>query len=238
MRIQVHQVRDVTVRHDLHALSVFLRYGRKQGWVTGDPMVDVKIPSDRDAVREHVVTAEEEAAYFAAAAELHGRYVKSFPGAQPNLADLARLMLEQGARPEELLAVRKLHYDGRGTLLIAGGKTRAARRTLYLTETSRAILDRRVELAGPWLFPSDRNPGCHLTKLQGSHDRACIEAGVSFVLYDLRHTFATRKIEEGVPAGVVAAILGHSGLRTIGRYVHPTAEAQRVAMEKAGRKAG
>lgn len=31
-RINVHKVRDITVRHDLHALSVFFRYAIKQTW--------------------------------------------------------------------------------------------------------------------------------------------------------------------------------------------------------------
>jgi integrase len=171
-------------------------------------------------------------AYFESAYRLHEKHRKSFPNAQPNLADLARLMLEQGARPEELLAARKEAFDSpAGTLLIAGGKTRASRRTLNLTEASRAILERRLQMPGPWLFPSDRNPGCHLTKLACTHDRVCLEAGVSFVLYDFRHTFATRQIDAGTPVPVVAAIMGHNGLRTIWRYVHPTSAAQKQAME-------
>jgi site-specific recombinase XerD len=38
-------------------------------------------------------------------------------------------------------------------------------------------------------------------------------------------------IESGADLAMVAAILGHENLRTISRYVHPTAEAQRQAME-------
>ena len=34
-----------------------------------------------------------------------------------------------------------------------------------------------------------------------------------------------------MPVAIVAAILGHSSLRTIHRYVHPSAEAQRAAMQ-------
>jgi integrase len=83
-----------------------------------------------------------------------------------------------------------------------------------------------------WVFPSDRRPGQHLTKLNCTHDRICREAGVCFVMYDCRHTFATRMIAAGVDVPTVAAIMGHSGLRTIYRYVHPTAEAQRMAMER------
>jgi integrase len=232
-RIVEHGVQQVTLRHDLHALSVFFRkWAIKMGLAKLNPVEQVTIPSDRDAVREHVITADEEDRYFGAAYRLHTKHLVSHPAAQPNLADVARLMLEQGARPEDIMAARQEHFDAKArTLFIAGGKTRAARRTLNLTDASMAILERRGKLAGPWLFPSDRNPGHHLTKLSCTHDRVCVEAGVSFVLYDCRHTWATRAIDAGVPVAVVAAILGHSGLRTVHRYVHPTADAQKLAMQ-------
>jgi integrase len=238
-RIQEHGVRDITLRHDLHMLSVFFRYAMKMQWAEINPVKLVTIPSDRDAVREHVVSADEEERYLAAALRLHAKYVESRSKESrgrvlPNMHDLAVLMVEQGARPEELLAVRIEDVNLQaGTLEIRGGKTRAARRTLDLTERSREVLAKRVALGGSvWLFPSDRHPGHHVTKLQGTHDRVCLEAGVSFVIYDLRHTFATRAIAAGIDAPTVAAIMGHSGLRTIYRYVHPTAEAKRSAMAK------
>ncbi len=226
--------RDVTIRHDLHALSVFFQYGQRMKWAHSNPVREVKIPSDREAVREHVITVKEEAAYFKAAEGLHKGHLVTHPAALPNMPDLARLMLQQGARPEELLAARKEHYDAElGTLLIAGGKTKAARRLLSVTAVSAKILDRRMKLAGPWLFPSDRRPGHHLTQLQATHDRICRDAGVSFVIYDFRHTFATRMVQEAkVDIPTLAAILGHSSLRTISRYVHPTQEHQAKAMER------
>jgi integrase len=52
------------------------------------------------------------------------------------------------------------------------------------------------------------------------------------VLYDLRHTFATRMVEAGCDLPTLAAILGHSGLRMVMRYVHPTAQHQKEAMRK------
>jgi integrase len=237
-RIQEHAVRDVTLRHDLHALSVFFRYAMRLRLALSNPIREVKIPSDRDAVREHVLSLDEESKYLAAALQLHAQYLKSVhPSGRaarlPNMHDLAVLMLEQGARPEELLAVRKEAVDlGAGRLQIAGGKTRAARRLLNLTPRSRSVIEPRMATEGPWLFPSDRRPGEHLKKLSGTHDRICIEAGVCFVIYDFRHTWATRMIAAGVDAPTVASILGHSGLRTIFRYVHPTAEAQKMAMER------
>lgn len=235
-RIANHGIRDITLRHDLHALSVFFKkYAMKHGLAQMNPVEQVSIPSDREAIREHVITPAEEEKYFAAAGRLHElhRDKGGHPKAQPNLSDLARLMLEQGARPEELLSARREHFVLEAkTLLIAGGKTRASRRILNLTEASLEILERRAALDSPWIFPSDRNPGHHLSKLACTHDRVCRDAGVSFVLYDFRHSFATRHIESGTPVAVVAAILGHSGLRTIHRYVHPSSEAQKQAMQK------
>lgn len=232
-RIQEHQVRDITVRHDLHALSVFFRYAKKQRWAQANPVEEVKIPSDRDAVREHVVSAEEEQKYLEAAASLHAIYEAGRDNAQPNMRDLAILMLELGARPEELLASRIEDLDfGSGTLSIRGGKTRAARRTLNLTARAMEVLARRAQGTSPWVFPSNRWPGRHITKVQATHDRICREAGVSFVIYDFRHTFATRAVAAGIDVPTVAAIMGHNGLRTIYRYVHPTAEQKKLAMER------
>ena len=57
---QHRSVADVTVRHDLHALSLFFQYAIKSNWCTVNPLEVVKIPSDKNAVRDHVVTAAEE----------------------------------------------------------------------------------------------------------------------------------------------------------------------------------
>ena len=47
---------------------------------------------------------------------------------------------------------------------------------------------------------------------------------------NLRHTFATRLAQAGVDLATLAAILGHSSIRIVQRYVHPTAEHKRAAM--------
>lgn len=237
-RIEEHGVRDITVRHDLHALSVFFQWANRLRLALTNPVREITIPSDRDAVREYVISPEEEDRYLAAALKLHHEYVKSRPEEiratmRPNMHDLAILVLEQGARPEELLAARLTDIDlDRSTLWIRGGKSRSARRVLDLTQRSLEIIRPRVADGGEWLFPSRRRPGQHMTKLQATHDRICLEAGACFVIYDCRHTFATRAIAAGIDVPTVAAILGHSGLRTIYRYVHPTAEAKKLAMEK------
>jgi len=70
-------------------------------------------------------------------------------------------------------------------------------------------------------------------QLDHTHDSVCQDAGVSFVIYDFRHTFATRQlIEAKIDMASLAAIMGHSNLRVLQKYVHPTADHQRQAMKQ------
>jgi integrase len=214
-------IRPVTVRHDLHALAGLLRYARREGWIRHDPLNGVRIPSDADAIRMHVVNREEEARYFAAALAVHS-----------GLYDHARLVLLTGLRPSEVLALRAADYDpDRGTAFVCEGKTRAARRTLKLVQEAREIAERRTagKGASQFWFPG-RWPGSHARPLHTPHRDALQLAGVRFCLYDLRHTFATRMADRGTPIATLAAILGHGNLRCVMRYVHPSQAAMDEAM--------
>jgi len=152
------------------------------------------------------------------------------------------LILLQGLRPEEVTSLAKRDVDlDRGQLQIVQGKTPAARRTLTLTTESRRILAARMEGDSSWVFPAKRNPEKHVDRLNNAHDRLCRLAeadGISFdfVLYDLGHTFATRRATathgDRFDLASLAAILGHNSLRMIQKYVHPTAEHQRELMQK------
>jgi integrase len=223
-RVNHHRVRDITLRNDLHALPKFFGYAVKQRWTRENPMRNVEIPSDADAIRMHILTSDEEKQYFS-------RAVK-----HKDLHDLGRLILNQGMRPDEVTALHRNDIDlGHGQLHIRQGKSSAARRTLDLATESRQILASRMSCNSQWIFPSPRNPGHHITRLNGPHDRLCgkaPEAGVvlKFVLYDFRHTLATRLAQAGIDLATLAAILGHSSIRIVQRYVHPTAEHKRSAM--------
>jgi integrase len=234
-RATVHQVKDCTIRNDLNALSLFLQYAAKAKWRIGNPLLaiekheKVERPSNEGAVRIHVITPEEETAYFGAVAA--NRLFR-------HVGDLAKLILLQGPRPEEVLASRVSDLDERAVeLKIRGGKTKAAKRTLYLQSESLEILARRKREAiaqdTEWLFPSKHRKGYHIVQLHNTHNSVCQDAGVSFVLYDFRHTFATRQlIEAKTDMATLASIMGHSSLRILQKYLHPTAEHQREATKK------
>ncbi len=47
----------------------------------------------------------------------------------------------------------------------------------------------------------------------------------------LRHTLATRLVEDRVPLNIVQGILGHSSIETTRKYLHKNAEVEREAIE-------
>jgi integrase len=230
-RANEHEVLDITIRHDLHGLSTFFQYAVRHHWAYSNPIEEVDIPSDADAERIHVVTSMEEEDYFRRAARL------------PDLHDVGRLMINQGMRPEEVTSLAKANVDFEsGTIYVARGKTKAARRHLNMTTESRQILDRRMAGQSKWIFPSKKKPGAHICRINSAHDRIIAEAAkagvlIEFVPYDFRHTFATRAVaEDKVDLATLAALLGHGSIRCVYKYVHPTDEHKRAAMKRIDRR--
>jgi len=231
-RRNVCQVREVTLRHDLHSLSLLFQYALKHNWAKVNPVSKVEIPSDADAVRINVLTPAMEAGYFAV---LDGMRLERISRRRPveaqalqDLSDLHRLMILQGCRPEELRELLRADVDlERGSFTIRSGKSEAAKRTLKMRLESRDIFTRRMATAtlSRFVFPSPRDHNKHMGAAQRLHAAVLKRSGLAFVPYDLRHTFASRAAnEENVPLGVLATIMGHSNLRSILKYVH-TAQA-------------
>src|SRR5215218_2652627 len=72
------------------------------------------------------------------------------------------------------------------------------------------------------LFPSPRGRPWNVRNFyRNTWEPARKKAGVSFTLYDLRHTFASRLLAAGIPVVEVAAWMGHS-LRAGGAEVNTT----------------
>jgi integrase len=231
------KIAEVSIRHDLHNLSLLFQYCVKHGWArsnavmtkTSEGKAMVKIPSDADAVRMNILTPEQEELYFATCLWMH-RAAERIPSpdksAYQDLFDFGRLMIQQGCRPEEFLELRKESVDLIGRwMYVVSGKTKAARRRLKLTRESVAILSSRSSVPGPFVFPSPLNSQRHrgptwrvhsevLNAIRGKRNAS------DFVVYDLRHTFATRAAKDGMPIAVLAATLGHANIRSVMKYVH------------------
>ena len=78
--------------------------------------------------------------------------------------------------------------------------------------------------AHPWIFPNHRRTGpVNIHTLLYAFRNACEQAGLDSALvkpHTLRHSFATRLHEQGVPSETVRILLGHSSVETTKRYLH------------------
>jgi integrase len=145
-------------------------------------------------------------------------------------------------RPEEVfrMQVRNLDFSRR-EIFNPHGKTAAAKRTIPMTSEVYEILKKRTSgTQSRWIFYSPSRPGkpAWLDRPIGSvrkgHVAAVRRAKIAepFRLYDLRHTYATRAAQAGVDVLTLAALLGHTTVQMTSRYVHPSDQHKREAIEK------
>jgi integrase len=169
-----------------------------------------------------VLTWEEQSAYLRAAS-------------QP-LQDVAALILETGMRPGEVFRLRREDVNlNLAFLRIASGKTQFARRTIPLTQTASEVLTRRMaDVKSVWLFPSRHTPEKPINWLGKAHVVAVRKAGIhpALHLYDLRHTALTRMAMAGVDLPTLRELAGHANIQMTMRYVHPTPEHKKAAIQK------
>jgi integrase len=215
------KVTGATVNRSLTTLKLMFGRAEKCGFGVSNPVRGVAyLPESAGRIR--VVSFQEELTYLSKAS-------------QP-LRDIAQTILDTGLRPEEVFRIRVENIDfAARTIFNPFGKTKAARRTVTMTEAVWTALKRRAKTAkGSYVFPSKKHTDRPIASVRKAHNAAIRRAAIKqhFVLYDLRHTFATRAVAAGVDLPTLSAMLGHTSITMTMRYVHPAAEQKRLAAAK------
>ncbi len=146
-------------------------------------------------------------------------------------------------RPSEIYNLTRKNTDiEKGFLQIVGSKTRSSNRKVWLSESASKILNLRFnKFKGEYLFPKGEKDGETATyQLNTQHRETLKRIGLKFRLYDCRHSFATRILENGVDLLTLASMLGHSSLDEVMRYAHPSETRKKDAanqMQKRNAKA-
>ena len=132
---------------------------------------------------------------------------------------------------------RTLHSKGQGVYALGDTKTSQGNRTIILPESVAALLRaRKKNSISQWIFPQPAspelpvNPGTAYRRLKTLLE----EAGLpSIRFHDLRHTFATLALQNGMDVKTLSAMLGHvSAATTLDIYTHSTSEMQHAAARK------
>jgi integrase len=213
-------VSGVTVNRALASLRLLFNYAERCGYQVQNPVKGVEFYREPRHIR--TISLEEEIAYFAAAS-------------QP-LKDIARIVLDTGMRPDEAFRIEFANVDfSQRSIFNTFGKTPAARRKLTMTDEVYSLLKKRaVSGKSRYAFPSPANPDKPIGRVHKAHYGAVDRAGIEprFILYDLRHSYASRAVMAGVDLPTLAALLGHTNIQMSMRYVHPAEEHKKEAARK------
>jgi integrase len=150
-----------------------------------------------------------------------------------------RLLIATGARLGEILSLRREAVDlDHGVLALERDKTSDNRRDILLTAKAVAILRALPRTKSRFVFFADSKSG-HIVTLQKPWLAAIERAGVRRLRkHDLRHSFASTAIREGVSLYTVGKLLGHKQPTTTARYSHLEHDVARAALERIARATG
>ena len=134
---------------------------------------------------------------------------------------------------------KQASWDTEGNLILSRPKTGNSIREVSIPQDAVELLkqEHAKHPDNPWMFPSGRTGEVyHPDSVVTLHKRILKDAGLEHIrFHDLRHTFATLALQNGVDVKTVSSMLGHydAGF-TLRTYTHATRQMQQKAAEKMG----
>jgi integrase len=129
-----------------------------------------------------------------------------------------RLLLLTGCRLGEIQTLRWSYVSAR-YLELPDSKTGARR--IPLPPAAQVVLASLPRFDGNPFVICGAVDGQHITDLQRPWRRIRAAAGLQDVrIHDLRHTYASNAVANGMPIQMVGKLLGHTQIQTTMRYAH------------------
>lgn len=195
-----------TTNRSLALLKRMFNLAIEEGYMEVNPARKVKMFSEAENLKERILTDEEER--------------RLLEGCCDHMKDLVTFALNTGMRLGEILNLKWANVDLKsGTIKVEftkSGKTRI----VPMNQTLRKMLARPRKRGEVYVFtnPASRD---RFRETKRSFRTGCRKAGIEGLrFHDLRHTFASRLVRNGVDIGTVRKLLGHSTLLITQRYIH------------------
>jgi len=214
-----------TVNRCLAILRKMFNLAAEWGYLQEHQKPKFKLFSEKDNRKERILTRDEES--------------KLFKTSAPHLRPILTLALHSGMRLGEILGLAWTQVDFRKGLIrierTKSGLSRLIPINSVLYEELKAL---KGYSASSFLFRNAKTEK-PLTSVKTAFLAACRRAGiVGLRFHDLRHTFASRLVENGADLITVKELLGHSSVKITERYTHSQSEQKKNAVELlAGKRA-
>ena len=230
-------LKDSTINEILIVLKQLFNYAIGQGYIVENPYDNVK--------RIHA------AAYVASAYNLDEvkKYL-SVVKQDERWSDFFHLEFFSGLRKSEICALKWSDYNEKtgelfvkrivkyykGECIVSGTKTRAGKRLIILPQIATEILNKRKENSySEWVFPKFNDVKLPLDPagISDKHKQFVKKANIRYIrFHDIRHTFATQSLINGVDIQTLSMIMGHAEPTiTLTTYTHNNMDLQRKASE-------
>jgi integrase len=199
--------RKTAKRARITAAKAAYRWGHEEGYIEANPIAAMKRPAETK--RNQLISIAEMKAILR-----QTRYDKNF-------RHLLIAAWDTGARPQELKILHDRHLDlanHRAIIPAAEAKGKERDRVIYFTARVERIIRRRSGRG--LIFTNGKRPWTSSAVKDRFVDIE-EQIGTRYCLYAFRHSFATRKLNDKVPAIYVANLLGHGDVSTLAKvYQH------------------
>jgi len=159
--------------------------------------------------------------------------------ADPKTRPIIKIALLTGMRFSEIVTLKWNQVDFTNfklTITVTNSKSKKER-TIPLSRDLFETL-RAIKRQSEYVFPNG-STGTHIKSIRKSFVNACDKAKIphgrdeGIVFHDLRHIAASQLVKK-IDVVTASRILGHSSVEMTMRYVHPTDEDKRIALEALG----
>jgi integrase len=148
----------------------------------------------------------------------------------PSVRPVVVTALNTGMRRGEILELRWENVDFERRFIRVERSKNNRSRKVPMNSTLASEIDRLRGKGCPFVFT--QRAGERLKSIASAFATACRRAGIGHVrFHDLRHTFATNLVMNGIDLVTVKEILGHSDISMTVRYSHPSDERKMAAVE-------
>ncbi|MFC2164032.1 tyrosine-type recombinase/integrase [Acidobacteriota bacterium] len=208
-----------TVNTYLKILKRMFNIAIDWGYAKDNPARCVKLYSEKDCLKERILSREEEERLLEAASE--------------HLSPILIVALNTGMRRGEILNLKwsQVNFE-KGEIRVVKTKSGSPRIVDMNSRLATVLLQLRNVNGGSSSVFINPKTGEPFTTVRRSFEAACKRADIQGLrFHDLRHTFASRLIEKGVDIIKVKELLGHSSVKVTERYTHSNREERKKAVE-------
>ena len=153
---------------------------------------------------------------------------------EPHLYPIVFTALNTGMRKSEILGLKWSNVDLKNNLILLEKTKNGERREIPINQALKRVLldlfvNRRLDTDYVFVNPAT---GKRYIDIKRSFATACKKVGIKdFRFHDLRHTFASHLVMNGVDLKTVQELLGHKKLSMTLRYAHLSQAHKREAVK-------